>query len=105
MTWDDVLAELRHPEDLPRALPTEGDLRLCSVTADRLIGIADVAALLGVKRTTVDLWRTRDRRGRVAVEAMPTPVLPRPHDLTRTPFWDRREIEAWAQRTGRKLVI
>lgn len=77
------------------------DPRLANVPAGRLIGIADIAVLLNVQRETVDLWSARDKDGRSQVSPMPSHVLPKEGDLQITPLWDRDEIIAWAQTTGR----
>jgi predicted DNA-binding transcriptional regulator AlpA len=54
-----------------------------------LVGIPEVAELLGVKRETVDKWR---RRGR----------LPEPGWVVGgSPVWEAGEIRAWAKTTGR----
>jgi predicted DNA-binding transcriptional regulator AlpA len=54
-----------------------------------LIGIADIAARLGVERATVDIWRYRG-------------ILPEPTAIVaRTPMWTPAVIDAWAKETGR----
>jgi predicted DNA-binding transcriptional regulator AlpA len=77
------------------------DPRLSQVTAADLIGIADIAALAGVSRDTVDLWMARDKRGRIAALPMPRPLLPRKGDYTSLKMWVRAEIVTWLHATGR----
>jgi hypothetical protein len=54
-----------------------------------LMGPAEVASYLGVELATVRQWRRRD--------VLPLPVL----ELSGTPLYDLREIEAWATSTNR----
>lgn len=54
-----------------------------------LVGVAEVAALLGVTRTRIgQLSKTPD---------FPTPVA----RLAAGPVWRREDIELWARETGR----
>ena len=54
-----------------------------------LLGIADIAERLGVKRATVDVWRNRG--------IMPEPSM----IVARTPMWSADTTDAWAKETGR----
>lgn len=74
---------------------------MTATTVDDLVSIADIADLLGVKRETTDLWRVRDRRGRVAVLPMPKPVVPHATCRSSCPLWDRNEVIEWAKATNR----
>ncbi len=57
----------------------------------RLLGISEVADMFGVRRDTVDKWRTRD-------------VLPEPDaDLHAGPVWWETTLIRWARRTGREI--
>lgn len=59
------------------------------VTWEQPVGIVEIAARLGVKRQTVDVWRVRG-------------LLPEPKGLVGgRPAWDWPEIEAWARSTAR----
>ena len=52
-----------------------------------------VAVMFGVKRTTVHQWR---RRG----------VLPEPAGfVSGSPYWNRPNLAAWAQETGRTVAV
>lgn len=54
---------------------------------DHLMGIAEIAELLGLSRTRVHQIR---------------PSLPAPYDtLAMGPVWLREDIEGWARETGR----
>lgn len=77
------------------------DARLQTTPVSELIGIIDVARLLGVKRQTVDLWRVRDRRGRTVAEPLPEPLVPNERCTSTCPLWSRSEILAWAKASGR----
>lgn len=83
----------------------ESDPRLATVPAGRLVCIQDIAEMLGVKRDTVDLWKARDKEGRKLAAPMPTPVLGKGSNRVREniafPLYDRDEIIAWANATGR----
>lgn len=53
------------------------------------VGTVEIAARLGVKRETVDKWRTRD-------------LLPAPRwTVGGRPAWDWVDVERWARDTGR----
>lgn len=53
------------------------------------VGIREIAALLGVKRSTVDQWKIRK-------------ILPPPRWMVSgNPAWNRDDIEEWAKETGR----
>ena len=53
------------------------------------VGIAEIAALCGVKRATVDQWRTRQ-------------ILPPPQgQISGAPWWWDDQIRRWAKSTGR----
>lgn len=53
------------------------------------VGIAEIAARLGVKRATVDQWRMRE-------------LLPEPRwTVGGRPAWDWADVLAWAVSTGR----
>jgi predicted DNA-binding transcriptional regulator AlpA len=54
-----------------------------------VLGLAEIADLLGVSRQTVDQWRTRGR-------------LPEPDGTVGgRPAWRTETITAWAAQTGR----
>ena len=58
---------------------------------DRLVGAAEIADRLGMKRPhLIHDWRRRHPE-------FPVPVL----ELKGTLIWDWQEVEAWAKRTGR----
>ena len=53
------------------------------------VGLAEIADRLGVKRTTVDIWRNRER-------------LPQARwTVGGRPAWNWPDIETWAKETGR----
>lgn len=53
------------------------------------VGIAEIAERLGVKRPTVDIWRTRG-------------VLPDPRwEVGGRPAWNWPDVLAWARATNR----
>jgi predicted DNA-binding transcriptional regulator AlpA len=54
-----------------------------------LIGPKDVADMLGVKRSTVYMWRYYDQ--------LPEPV----QVVARVPLWRRGDIIKWAKKTNR----
>jgi hypothetical protein len=56
------------------------------VNPDDLVGVAEIARLKGVGRTTVTQWAARRHRN-----GFPEPVA----RLAMGPVYDRREIEAW----------
>ena len=64
-----------------------GDLRRL---ADHIVGPAEIADLLGVHANTINAWKVRDL-------GFPTPI----RRLRGIDLWDRREVLAWAERTGR----
>jgi len=56
------------------------------VDTDRLVGVAELAAMLGVARTTISNWYDRrDRNG------FPEPVI----RLSMGPVWDSRAVLRW----------
>lgn len=55
-----------------------------------LVGPAEISELLGIDANTVNVWKSRHRD-------FPTPV----RRLRSGDLWDRREILAWAEATGR----
>jgi predicted DNA-binding transcriptional regulator AlpA len=58
-----------------------------------LVGVTEIAAMLGVSRQRVDqLLKTH--------ADFPTPVA----ELVGGRIWLRSEIEAWARRTGREVL-
>ena len=53
------------------------------------VGIPEIAQRLGVKRPTVDIWRTRG-------------LLPEPRwTVGGRPAWAWNDVEAWARASGR----
>lgn len=58
------------------------------------VGAVEVAARLGVKRATVDIWRTRDL-------GFPEPRW----TVGGRPAWNWDEIEAWAKQTNRTPTL
>jgi len=60
---------------------------------ERPVGLDEIAALLHVKRGTVDQWRTRD--------VLPAPVW----TVGNRPAWPQGLIEDWARETGRLPVV
>jgi hypothetical protein len=56
------------------------------IEADDLVGVAEIARLKKVGRTTVTQWAARRHRN-----GFPKPVKA----LAMGPVYDRREIEAW----------
>lgn len=57
--------------------------------AEDLVGVAEIADLIGVSRQRVDqLTRTED---------FPTPVA----DLASGRIWERGDVDAWARAAGR----
>lgn len=59
------------------------------VRIEDLVGLAEIAELVGVGRNTVDQWR---RRG-----ILPDPLT----TVSGNPVWARQDIEAWALESGR----
>lgn len=58
----------------------------------QLVGMGEVAAMLGVQRRTVHQWRFRG-------------VLPvADFELDTGPVWERATILRWAKRTKRRIV-
>ena len=57
-----------------------------------VVGPAEVAAMIGVKKATVHQANARGR--------MPAPDL----IVSRVPIWTRERIVAWAHDTGRRIV-
>lgn len=64
-----------------------GDLRRL---AEHIVGPAEIADLLGVHANTINAWKVRDLD-------FPAPI----RRLRGIDLWDRREVLAWAERTGR----
>jgi hypothetical protein len=64
-----------------------GDLRRL---AKHIVGPAEIADLLGVHANTINAWKVRD-------VDFPTPI----RRLRGIDLWDRRDVLAWAERTGR----
>ena len=61
------------------------------IDVDRLVGAAEIAERLGIKRPhLIHDWRRRH-------PDFPVPVL----ELKGTLIWDWYEVEAWAKKTGR----
>jgi hypothetical protein len=58
--------------------------------AEHIVGPAEIADLLGVHANTINAWKVRDLD-------FPTPI----RRLRGIDLWDRREVLAWANRTGR----
>jgi hypothetical protein len=58
--------------------------------AEDIVGPAEIADLLGVHPNTINAWKIRHLD-------FPTPI----RRLRGIDLWDRREVLAWAQRTGR----
>lgn len=59
-----------------------------------LVGPAEIAAALGIEANTINVWKTRH-------SLFPKPVK----RLRAGDLWDIREIEAWAQATGRAVTV
>jgi predicted DNA-binding transcriptional regulator AlpA len=59
---------------------------------DHVLGIAEIAELLGVARNTAWRWSQR--------EEFPPPGK----HLASGPIWDRADVERWARKSGRKLA-
>lgn len=57
------------------------------------VGIADIAARLGVRANTVAVWRSRGTRG----VQMPGPRW----TVSGLPVWEWAEVREWARATGR----
>lgn len=56
---------------------------------EHLVGVAEIAGLLGVSRTRIHQLRTEG-------------ALPEPYDtLAMGPVWLRADVERWARETGR----
>ena len=60
-----------------------------------LAGPAEIAAVLGVKANTVNVWQRRGVKGHV----FPEPVI----KLAGCNVWDIRSVIAWADKTGRDV--
>lgn len=58
--------------------------------AEHIVGPAEIADLLGVHANTINAWKARDLD-------FPAPI----RRLRGIDLWDRREVLAWAERTGR----
>ncbi|MGJ0121734.1 hypothetical protein ACQ7HM_21235 [Williamsia sp. MIQD14] len=71
----------------------EGDDSLREL-AKFLVGPAEIAVALGIEANTVNVWKTRH-------SLFPKPVK----RLRAGDLWDIREIEAWAESTGRPVVV
>lgn len=55
----------------------------------KLVGLVEIAELLGVRQQTAQVWRTRG-------------VMPEPDfTVSGTPVWHRQSIVRWARQTGR----
>jgi hypothetical protein len=80
-----TIGQPSRPPILDRVEP--GDLRRL---ADHIVGPAEIADLLGVHANTINAWKVRDL-------GFPTPI----RRLRGIDLWDRREVLAWAERTGR----
>lgn len=63
---------------------------MAKVDPAELVGAAEIATRLGVRRDTVHLWRRRDL-------GFPDPVA----ELEQAMVWHWPDIDAWARSTGR----
>lgn len=61
-----------------------------------VVGTDEIAALLGVKRGTVDQWRWRSAHGKLR-PSFPSPTW----ELATGPVWRWAVVERWARGTGR----
>lgn len=60
--------------------------------AAHLAGPAEIASRLGVEANTINVWKNRHAD-------FPTPV----RRLKSGDLWDIREVQAWAEQTGRSF--
>lgn len=59
------------------------------------VGAVEIAEILGVNRSTVDIWRQR-----------PSTRFPDPRwKVGGRPAWDKHDITAWAEATGRTVAV
>jgi hypothetical protein len=58
--------------------------------AEHIVGPSEIADLLGVHANTINQWKARDLD-------FPTPI----RRLRGIDLWDKRDVLAWARRTGR----
>jgi chromosome partitioning protein len=59
----------------------------------RLLGLSEVAELLGASRQTITNWRQRRQN-------FPSPIA----ELKSGPIWSREDIVEWAEETGREIA-
>lgn len=71
----------------------EGDRELLRRLAQRLVGPAEIAALLNVAANTINAWKARH-------SDFPTPV----RRLKMGDVWDSEDIVHWADESGRHVV-
>lgn len=64
-----------------------------STTEPKLVGVAEISALLNVPRSTVSMWDSRR-----ATNGFPEPV----EDLAMGPVYDWNEVKTWAQTRVRR---
>lgn len=65
------------------------------------VGMAEIAERLAVPLNTVQTWRKRSQRGLPRARGTATPMPEPAVILTQTPIWRWKDIERWAQKTGR----
>lgn len=62
---------------------------------DELVGVTDIAALLGISRQRVD------QLARDALVGFPEPVQVNTTGLVKSRKWSLKEVTRWAKQTGR----
>lgn len=70
---------------------------MTAITITDPVGISEIAERLGVRRQTVDSWRSRGKVDRERSTPIPQPAT----IITKTPIWDWATIQEWAISTGR----
>jgi hypothetical protein len=74
----------------------------------RLVRMAEIPALMGVRLITVKMWRTNQLKRAAGEQTSPLITMPDPVDfppaldrIIRDPFWDRNVLLRWGRQTGR----